>query len=865
MGAKLRKLIGKKDLLDETTFWSLGDEILAAAAAVAIKSLLESTIRPDDQNPTDDRQQVGDTEPFGGWALVDFPRSLNQAQLLETELTGYVVKKRKPAKKGAPPSSLLEGIDLPSPSGIDLVLRLDISDEECIKREGPESEAEVKEKLTAYESTYDELDQWYSAIGVLKSIDGTLQPKEICLAGSEHIHKIMEKQGTSESIEESASPSPPDALPSAPSPEAGSEMEADWMKFEGVFDPEIADNMSKLLMEAQTQAQRNIVQLFYALQSSRLECEEHFLGLQSLFLQRLRKIDPRTNEMILQFREKYDALTPKEKAEPAVKDELQTRVLELADMIWSLSATDRMNSCDALLHSIRTNGWLSNQCAILAVYYIFLLQQELNIYSASLQTIQAYFLASVGVPVSLTTAPGNTAAFDVLDPIASSDISLDPVSLIEQCCTKARARVMLPSKLMEAVEDQFKSATAVKTESQSLSEELETHGESSAPDDPEGMAAESPQLPQEGSGETVPSADGSKGGIKGQLPYFEPQIKALLYGENSRFLEKVELILTNATTDIGSLKLYFEKSILSRLDEWLGLRIEGEAKAIDHVTSKLKQCVALEQKSPARLRITTQQDAFLNQDILLRPLNGWLPNGRRRAFTIEELSILLDALLGQVDSEDGIISTRDLDALLVRFVGKLPRDTPLGLAAWNVGVFAQCFASGGMIDWRRLLVNLALPQNISVPSSDQLMDMLDAFQIAASGKSKVVEKEMMQVPFWFEPSAIGGLQQSETSTLKSFFFRTFAIPERIPRSSDNTSDTILVETQAGKTRRPARLSLDSEQDSGVIEQAGGPTAMGASTIFIFIRFYNVNNRKIFFTCVLTGKGLMLKTTAFSIS
>lgn len=196
--------------------------------------------------------------PAGGWVLMGFPETLNQAKLLERELSGFVLPKQKPAgppkltkdrkkrvkSRIAPPPSSGDGSAISGDadvnaataagavfaSGIDLVLCLEVNDNETLSRRAlgrridpetgrhyhidsnpPDEDVVVKERLVPLPgaddvqaklpeqfSTYEEEEQgikeWFGLFQTLRSVDAGEDADDISELITDYVRDVMQKQ-----------------------------------------------------------------------------------------------------------------------------------------------------------------------------------------------------------------------------------------------------------------------------------------------------------------------------------------------------------------------------------------------------------------------------------------------------------------------------------------------------------------------------------------------------------------------------------------------------------------------------------------------------------------------------------------------
>jgi hypothetical protein len=73
----------------------------------------------------------------------------------------------------------------------------------------------------------------------------------------------------------------------------------------------------------------------------------------------------------------------------------------------------------------------------------------------------------------------------------------------------------------------------------------------------------------------------------------EAQFRELVKLENDTLALRVHKLLRNCSHEVAQLKMYNESVFLSKLEEWLGLRIQGESAAIDTLSFIFKVWLSL--------------------------------------------------------------------------------------------------------------------------------------------------------------------------------------------------------------------------------------------------------------------------------
>jgi adenylate kinase family enzyme len=179
---------------------------------------------------------------YRGWVLVGFPETQKQAMLLESALSGYVPPEAKipgppvitsdvelqvPSRIAVPPKPTPR--NGPLPSGVDLVLRLDVDNEAAtrralgrrfdpvdnkyyhIERRIPDEDAPVKERLVMLEDDFDleaklpehfsgyteheiDLETWFSDFGTLRSLDALPSKPDMSIVLSDLLNGLVTRR-----------------------------------------------------------------------------------------------------------------------------------------------------------------------------------------------------------------------------------------------------------------------------------------------------------------------------------------------------------------------------------------------------------------------------------------------------------------------------------------------------------------------------------------------------------------------------------------------------------------------------------------------------------------------------------------------
>ncbi|XP_063404210.1 sperm flagellar protein 2-like isoform X1 [Mytilus trossulus] len=171
-----------------------------------------------------------------GWILDGFPSNYNQAKVLEKALTGFGAADSKDKQKSKKSNLVPDPRPAPPPadpaSGIDVVIKFEISDELCLKRaagryhtvQGDEEfhqefkpppdgsatgvgkqeqvipvadqahdQEQIQHRITGFLDAWPKLEKWYAKFGTLKVVDATQEEKTVYLEVDRVLEDTLDK------------------------------------------------------------------------------------------------------------------------------------------------------------------------------------------------------------------------------------------------------------------------------------------------------------------------------------------------------------------------------------------------------------------------------------------------------------------------------------------------------------------------------------------------------------------------------------------------------------------------------------------------------------------------------------------------
>jgi hypothetical protein len=324
------------------------------------------------------------------------------------------------------------------------------------------------------------------------------------------------------------------------------------------------------------------------------------------------------------------------------------------------------------------------------------------------------------------------------------------------------------------------------------------------------------------------------------------QLLNIVKYENALLKKRLERLHKVGTNEIMRLRVYAEKTLYPKLDEWLGLRIKGESAAIETLSFLFKS--AIEREEPLYFRHRLEgEDVFIDKDLIAHPL-PMLPDSSHFSdvcdpslasrFTPAQL-LSLGSRCKDLASQ-AWLNAGDLSLLLIRTAsrmlhhGEVADTIPPVWANFDRGQFTRVASvfdpeDTERVDWRHLIVCLALPEPLSTPTLSQLKQMKADFRANdKDSDGKLTYREFLDVTFWFEDRlndlpagksshsrpqrntksiSVGGGEEEEGESgiqqLKTTLFQLFSVPD----ADDHT--LLLQEREAASAIEEGKSDIES--------------------------------------------------------
>lgn len=812
------------------------DDLLVQLVIIAIRKV-EAECRPPE--PTDEGDEEVEVElaedgqpKCGGWLLAGFPQTMAQMALLEKELTGYTSKGKKSAK-GKDSSEP----DKKEKSGIDLLIRLDLHEdvirERCRGRtlnvetgeyeyggttdEGDEggdsTEDGLEESIDAHRSEMIEMNEWFSKFSYLEVVDPLEPLREVSLHISSLVSTTVQNKKESEEDDEedndedeSSSSSDSDSDDSnddhdgddddeedeANENENTSEEEIDSValaKFEAMFPQPDATTFYDRWNLWMAQYEKCVKLCFVG------QRVLHKSNLQKLkegrthFLEELRSVDPIKTDCLAQFENQFNTLHPDVRSEPKAKAELTHRAQELSDMLWDL-AEKRKDKMEVLLDKYKGDGWSQNRGLIVAFHYISIMQTELQRYRCTLDIIHDYYVAYRTKELSDSNT---TIKLRLLpDKFTWSTYTGSPVELLKSCQKIVSEAIVKGRDLVKRVNasvaayEKANEPEVVEEEEESLETPVESRSVSpssrsaSRATTSDGRISKSPPPPEEEVELPLVATGKYENAATHNLALYNAQIKELVKLENESFDYKLQHILQEGLDKVSQVVLYCKGEYIEKLDVLLGKRLEGESVSAERLLNTMQMAIDSEVSLDAPL-VMEDMDVFVDNDVLCAPMKLMrlfnAPPPVR--FSPPHLKALTKFCVDA--SEGSTIDSHDLQGVLLAF-GRAQEGLPFGLDANTLPKLAKMFEddsdnTGIALEWRQVILTLALPSDLSSPTLLQLLRMLDdCSKLDEAGTGFLSRVDFDNVCLWYESSTPSDSDKDISTTLRGLrdlFFLLF--------------------------------------------------------------------------------------------
>jgi hypothetical protein len=433
---------------------------VAALGRRAAAVLREGGVVPDDVVAGLVVAAIREVDPvsYSGFVLDSYPASAAQAKLLEKKLTGYAPDEAAAAKpkksKLAPPPSDPPPAETRPPSGLDLVLRLDVSDETArgralgrrldpatgavyhIKLDPPPEEPGLQERLVplgggsaeaqlgpalaAYAESEAALSGWLVQLDVLLAVSAEPPFESVAAEVGGAVEALLErkaKMAAEEATRARAAAAEAAAVAEAAATEAAARAEQE--NAEPAVDAPAADSAV-----AERQAETPFPPLLTAERASAVleqwhGVEDDFVRTCSRALRSLRELRHRTlqrsagsrlelasvlaapdhrQEVVATAQDKFNAMPAALRHRDAGKEELHMVVEEMQEALWVLS-DERRAVAEALITALHADGWLAGHALRLVLELLAVADAETNRYVRTCAVLKLYASLRAGRPV----------------------------------------------------------------------------------------------------------------------------------------------------------------------------------------------------------------------------------------------------------------------------------------------------------------------------------------------------------------------------------------------------------------------------------------------------------------------------------
>lgn len=403
-----------------------------------------------------------DPVSYAGFVLDSYPASAAQAKLLEKKLTGYAPDEAAAAKpkksKLAPPPADQPPAEVRPPPGLDLVLRLDVSDETARARAlgrrldpatgavyhveldpppeepglqerlvplgGGSAEAQLGPALAAYAETEAALSGWLVQLDVLLAVSAEQPFESVAAEVGEAVEALLERKAKmaaeaaarvkAAAEEAAARAEEQDAEPAevAAAEAAAAEAPADEAAESAVVEPEVelpfpppltAERASVVLEQWQGvegDFVRACSQALRSLRELRHRTLQRSAGSRSELASVLAAPDHR-QEVVAAAQDKFNAMPTALRHRDAGKEELHMVVHEMQEALWSLT-DERRAAAEALITALHADGWLAGHALRLVLELLTIADAETNRYVRTCAVLKLYASLRAGRPVEGT-------------------------------------------------------------------------------------------------------------------------------------------------------------------------------------------------------------------------------------------------------------------------------------------------------------------------------------------------------------------------------------------------------------------------------------------------------------------------------
>eukprot|EP00002_Diphylleia_rotans_P024704 TRINITY_DN4882_c0_g1_i5.p1 TRINITY_DN4882_c0_g1~~TRINITY_DN4882_c0_g1_i5.p1 ORF type:complete len:1532 (+),score=313.57 TRINITY_DN4882_c0_g1_i5:124-4719(+) len=779
-------------------------------------------------------QQLGADKTCPGWILDGFPRTYHQAQLLERYLTGYevnpveqpfklvddgtthkhVVRKSKILGQSVSSSA---NIRTAPHSGLDIAIRLDLSDDIVIRRAvgrridpatdvvyhveyGPppqdetingrlveviddnNSEMQLQHLLAGFQSEEALLLDWFSSFRILQTADASMTIEGVNNLLKTKVDAIIKRNSEdtlsgrgsndpkSERLDSSIRGADADYIDAVrleiTSPE--STITETMPNAATVMDDSGIDTpLAHILYEVWTQMEENYIKGLKGVSRSIRKCRDavfrQLTKVKKEFQDFLKRPDIK-QDYVMNVQKDFNAFDDDIRGDIETKHELHLRVSELRDILIDI-CNKRKEETEEEKKSIIASGWVEDFMRVFSHYFVLMMQHEVDRYQTTRQVLADYYTSKCKKPIdeAIYCPP-----FDI------TDGEYKPIK-----------RVVKEKEPKKGANQKTDSKKAAPSERPPSPKESKPSKKKPAPSSSGNRAEKGVK----GLGDTLTHlteiANNALSIIAGVAsegffgPDSPPELLEALDKEDNILNQRIQKISQRANGLLDEIRVLAETAF-AKLDEWANVRYASEVRAVETVIFVFRQYIEEEQRLSFGL-ILEGEDVIIDEADLICDRPSTPPQPPRRddphpeKFNVDQLLGLSDHLL--LMAPRGVIRTADFVTFLCRVAGTsygyemLPEDwCSFDREQYQVMASILDPFNTGYLDWRELVMTLSLPM---VPNVSELISMKLAYQGAnASGSGTISENEFMKLPLWFE--GLGEAKHSQSSKdekLKNLYFK----------------------------------------------------------------------------------------------